>query len=318
MCELIAGGKSNLTYAVDVEGHRWILRRPPAGPVAPATHDMVREHRVMSALWSTVVPVPRMVALCEDSAVLGVPFYVMQRIDGAAYRTVDDLAVLGPARAERVSERLVDTLVALHSLVPADVGLLDLGRPEGFVPRQLSRWHRLIAGTPAGRLPAATRLYGSLAEHLPLTEPTPRILHGDYRLDNVLFDEQDRAAAVIDWEMATVGDPWTDLALLLAYQRLGDVDPDNVVAGASAALGFLSAGDLLARYVDGTGAPPPALDFYVGLAFYKLAAITLGVVDRQTTGHAPGTEPGSMDGLSELLLELGLETMSGAGRGLRH
>ncbi len=301
---LIAGGKSNLTYEVSDGRTTWVLRRPPLGHVLATAHDMAREHRVMSALRATDVPVPTTYALCTDTDVLGAPFYVMERVAGTAYRHATELARLGPERARVISTGLVDTLAALHAVDPAAVGLADFGRPEGFLARQVSRWKKQLDASYCRDLPAAGELHARLVSGVPAESP-PGIVHGDYRLDNVLTDERDRLAAVIDWEMATLGDPLTDLALLVLYQRLGRL-VGVAVADASSAPGFLAEDEILQRYATRSTRDLPRLGFYLGLAAFKLAAIIEGIHYRHLRGQTVGSGFERLGEVTELLLDAGL------------
>ncbi|NUO92838.1 MAG: phosphotransferase family protein, partial [Dermatophilaceae bacterium] len=213
---LIEGGRSNLTYAVSDGTSKWVVRRPPLGHVLATAHDMKREHRVISALHPTNVPVPRPVLLCEDEEVLGSPFYVMEFVEGTPYRTADQLAPLGPDRTRGAVLSLVDTLVELHAVDPAEVGLADFGRPEGFLDRQLRRWGKQLDASRNRDLAGIDELHASLGRQLPAS-PAPAVVHGDYRLDNVLIGEDDKIKAILDWEMSTLGDPLTDRGLLVRY-----------------------------------------------------------------------------------------------------
>ena len=234
---LIEGGRSNLTYALADGTSRWVVRRPPLGHVLATAHDMRREHRVISALHPTSVPVPRPLLLCEDEEVLGAPFYVMEFVEGTPYRTAQQLAPLGAERTRSAVLSLVDTLVELHAVDPAEVGLADFGRPEGFLDRQLRRWGKQLDASRNRDLPGVDELHAALGRALPAS-PAPAVVHGDYRLDNVLIGPaedapeasgtgggSDRIKAVLDWEMSTLGDPLTDLGLLVMYsQPLGMAD----------------------------------------------------------------------------------------------
>ncbi|MEH0843498.1 phosphotransferase family protein [Micromonospora sp. CPCC 205711] len=301
---LIAGGKSNLTYEIGDGRQTWILRRPPLGHVLATAHDMTREYRVMSALRTTDVPVPTTYALCTDVGVLGAPFYLMERVGGTAYRQAAELERLGPERTRVISTRLVDTLAALHAVDPAAVGLADFGRPDGFLARQVSRWRKQLDASYCRDLPAAEELHARLASGVP-TGSAPGIVHGDYRLDNVLTDDRDHLAAVIDWEMATLGDPLTDLALLVLYQRLGRL-VEGAVADASSAPGFLTEDEILARYAASSTRPLPPLGFHLGLAAFKLAAILEGIHYRHLRGQTVGSGFERVGEVTELLLDAGL------------
>ncbi|MEU4710288.1 phosphotransferase family protein [Nocardia salmonicida] len=306
---LIAGGRSNLTYEVTDGTRRWIVRRPPLGHVLATAHDMAREYRVMAALHPTAVPVPEMYALCGDADVLGAPFYVMERVEGTPYRNAAELAVLGPERTRAISTGLIDTLAALHAVDPAAVGLADFGRPTGFLARQVNRWRKQLDASHTRDLPAAVELHARLAADVP-AESAVGIVHGDFRLDNVLTDADDRLAAVIDWEMATLGDPLTDLALMIVYGRLAAATSSNTnVADASLAPGFLSEAEIIARYTARSDRDMSRFGFYLGLAAYKLAAILEGVHYRYLHGQTVGEGFETIGASVEPLLETGLAAL---------
>ncbi|MFB7715386.1 phosphotransferase family protein [Streptomyces sp. NPDC056105] len=301
---LLAGGKSNLTYEVGNGASTWIVRRPPLGHVLATAHDMAREHRVMAALQNTDVPVPTTYALCQDTDVLGAPFYVMERVAGTPYRYAAQLEPLGPERTRAISAGLVDTLAALHTVDPTVVGLADFGRPEGFLARQVGRWKKQLDASHCRDLPAADELHARLAADVPPQSATG-IVHGDYRLDNVLTDDSDRLVAVIDWEMATLGDPLTDLALLVIYQRLGRL-LGGTVADASSAPGFLTEDEILQRYAASSDRDLSRFGFYLGLAAFKLAAILEGIHYRHLHGQTVGAGFERVGGVTEPLLDAGL------------
>ncbi|SFT81880.1 Predicted kinase, aminoglycoside phosphotransferase (APT) family [Geodermatophilus amargosae] len=304
---LIAGGKSNLTYLVTDGTSEWIVRRPPMGHVLATAHDMAREFRVMSALQDTAVPVPRTYAFCGDESVIGADFYVMERCAGTPLRRAAQLAELGPGRTRVISTGLVDTLAALHAVDPHAVGLGDFGRPEGFLARQVARWKKQLDASHTRDLPAAQQLFGRLAADVPL-ESTTGIVHGDFRLDNVLVDGQDRVTAVLDWEMATLGDPLTDLALMLTYDRLGAV-LGEAVTDASLAPGYLTEDEILNRYAASSSRDLARFGWYRALAAFKLAAILEGIHHRFLAGHTVGE---GFDGIADAidpLLDAGLSAL---------
>jgi aminoglycoside phosphotransferase (APT) family kinase protein len=307
---LVAGGKSNLTYVVTDEASEWIVRRPPLGHVLATAHDMAREYRVMAALRDTGVPVPRTYALCRDIGVLGAEFYVMERCPGTPYRRATELAALGADRTRAISERLVDTLAALHAVEPESVGLGDFGRPEGFLARQVARWKKQLDASRTRDLPAADELHRLLASNVP-AESATGIVHGDFRLDNALVDEDDRVSAVLDWEMATLGDPLTDLALMLTYHRLGaDAgEGSESVSDVSAAPGFLDERAVIERYAQGSERDLSGFGFYLGLAAFKLAAILEGIHYRYLNGQTVGAGFDHIGEAIHLLLDAGLTAM---------
>ncbi|WP_158893656.1 phosphotransferase family protein [Amycolatopsis anabasis] len=284
--EVVQGGRSNLTYIVEDGRAKWVVRRPPLGHVLPTAHDMSREHRVITALHPTNVPVPETLLLCTDPAVLGAPFYVMEFVAGTPYRTAGELTALGADRTRSIAYALVDTLVDLHAVDPGAVGLADFGRPEGYLERQLRRWKKQLDGSRSRDLPGVDRLHDRLAAALPVS-PEPAIVHGDYRLDNVLVGSDDRITAVLDWEMSTLGDPLTDLALLVAYAERDAVDL-HFVANASAAPGYPGPDEVVARYAERSGRDVSALNWYVGFAFFKLAVILEGIYFRFSQGKTVG------------------------------
>jgi aminoglycoside phosphotransferase (APT) family kinase protein len=305
---LVAGGKSNLTYEVSDGEATWIVRRPPLGHVLATAHDMAREYRVMSALQDTDVPVPRTYALCRDEEVLGAPFYVMERVAGIPYRHAAELGPLGPERTRVISTGLIDTLATLHEVDPAMVWLADFGRPEGFLARQVARWKKQLDASYCRDLPAADELHARLAAEVP-QESAPGIAHGDYRLDNVLVDDHDRPAAVIDWEMATLGDPLTDLALLVVYQRLGSLPGGTAVADAASAPGFLDEDELIERYAARSDRDLSRFGFYLGLASFKLAAIVEGIHYRHLHGQTVGSGFEHVGEVVHPLLDAGLTAL---------
>jgi aminoglycoside phosphotransferase (APT) family kinase protein len=284
--DVVEGGRSNLTYVVGDGRSRWVVRRPPLGHVLPTAHDMTREFRVISGLRDTAVPVPEALLLCEDADVVGAQFYVMSFVEGTPYRTAEELAKLGEVRTRAIAEALVDTLVDLHAVDPAAVGLGDFGRPEGFLERQLRRWKKQLDASRSRDLPGIDELHDRLAAAVPVSGK-PAIIHGDYRLDNVLVDGDDNISAVLDWEMSTLGDPLTDLALLVAYAERDKVSL-QFVSNASSAPGYPTTDQVVARYAERSGRDVSQLNWYVGFAFFKLAVILEGIHYRYRQGQTVG------------------------------
>ncbi|MEU5681234.1 phosphotransferase family protein [Streptomyces rochei] len=305
---LIEGGRSNLTYAVSDGTGSWVVRRPPLGHVLATAHDMKREHRVISALHPTDVPVPRPVLLCEDEEVLGAPFYVMEFVEGTPYRTAEQLAPLGPERIRAAVLNLVDTLVGLHAVDPAEVGLGDFGRPEGFLDRQLRRWAKQLDASRNRDLAGIDELHATLGRELPRS-PSPTVVHGDYRLDNVLIGgENDEIRAILDWEMSTLGDPLTDLGLLVMYSSpLGM--PDSPVSTTAQAPGHPAPAELIERYAARSGRDVSAVAWYTAFAWFKLAVILEGIHYRYTLGQTVGRGFDRIGDLVPVFIEHGLTTL---------
>ncbi|MEU0225077.1 phosphotransferase family protein [Streptomyces sp. NPDC006284] len=304
---LIEGGRSNLTYAVSDGGARWVVRRPPLGHVLATAHDMKREHRVISALHPTNVPVPRTLLLCEDEEVLGAPFYVMEFVEGTPYRTADQLVPLGPERTRSAVLNLVDTLVELHAVDPAEVGLADFGRPEGFLDRQLRRWSKQLDASRNRDLAGIDELHATLGRELP-DSPAPAVVHGDYRLDNVLIGGDDEIKAILDWEMSTLGDPLTDLGLLVMYSMpLGM--PDSPVSTTAQAPGHPAPSELIERYAARSGRDVSAVAWYTAFAWFKLAVILEGIHYRYTLGQTVGRGFDRIGDLVPVFIEHGLTTL---------
>jgi aminoglycoside phosphotransferase (APT) family kinase protein len=307
---LIEGGRSNLTYAVTDGATRWVVRRPPLGHVLATAHDMRREHRVISALHPTAVPVPRPVLLCEDpenEAAPGAPFYVMEFVEGTPYRTAEQLAPLGPERTRKAMLGLVDTLVELHAVDPAAVGLADFGRPEGFLDRQLRRWGKQLDASRNRELAGIDELHSALGRRLPHS-PAPAVVHGDYRLDNVLLGEDDRITAILDWEMSTLGDPLTDLGLLVMYSvPLGL--PDSPVSTTATAPGHPAPAELIERYAARSGRDVSAVSWYTAFAWFKLAVILEGIHYRYTLGQTVGAGFDRIGDLVPVFIEHGVTTL---------
>ena len=290
---LITGGKSNLTYTVTDGVSEVVVRRPPLGHVLATAHDMGREYRAMAALAGSDVPVPAMHALCQDADVIGAPFYVMERVSGTPYSRAADLQALGAPRVQAISEELVDTLARLHAVDFAAVGLGDFGRPDGYLERQVRRWRKQLESSRSRDIDGIDELAERLSRSIPATSEGT-IVHGDYRLDNVLIDslDGDRMTAVLDWEMSTLGDPLTDVAVMLAYQQMAEASRGSAAAAsvtdAPLADGYLSRDDVLQRYATASGRDVGDIGFHLGLAFFKLAVILEGIYFRYTQGQTLG------------------------------
>ena len=309
--DLIAAGMSNLTYVVTPEGgsadDAVILRRPPTGAVLATAHDMAREHRVISALGSTEVPVPRTLHLCTDESVLGAPSYVVERVAGIhVAREFPPGYADEPAQRRAVGERLVDVLADLHSVDVDAVGLADFGRPEGFAERQVRRWTKQWDATRDRDRPGLDALAARLAETVPTTRRAG-IVHGDYRLDNCLLDpaEPGRIKAVLDWEMSTLGEPLTDLGLMFVYWPEAGEDRPSTLSPVTTLPGFPTRREVAGRYAERTGADLSDLNWYVGFAFFKFAAIIAGIVARSAAGAMAGKDTSGYAERIDPCVELG-------------
>jgi aminoglycoside phosphotransferase (APT) family kinase protein len=285
--ELIAGGHSNLTFKVtDNSGRAMVLRRPPLGHLLSSAHDMSREHAILVALDATDVPTPRPLALCADDAVNGAPFYVMDHIDGLCVHTVIDAQSMlrDDAARRHASESLVDTLAAIHAVDVDAVGLGRLGRKQDYVARQLRRWHGQWQQSKTRELPAIDEVHAQLARCIPEQGPAA-LVHGDYRLDNTLVSVGGDVRAVLDWELATLGDPLVDVGSLIVFWDIEAGDADTAVPTApTRARGFMTSPEILGRYVHASGRDVTDINFYVAFANWKLACIIEGVYQRYVSG----------------------------------
>lgn len=295
--ELVAGGRSNLTFVVTAsDGRRVVLRRPPAGLVLPTAHDMGREYRVVSALERTPVPVPATLGYCEREEVTGAPFYVMSFVEGHIVRDAEIAGkVLDVAGRRRAGESLADVLADLHAVDVDAVGLSDLGRREGYLSRQLERWHRQFDSSQIEGVERASdvdKVYELLSSEVPEQGPAT-IVHGDYRLDNAMLAADGTVAAVLDWEICTLGDPLADVGLLMVYwTEPGDEFPVLGTAPTTVA-GFPTRGELRERYSERTGRDLSGLGYYEAFGYWKLACILQGVQARYTAGFGAGDQSGT-------------------------
>ncbi|MGY2085296.1 phosphotransferase family protein [Blastococcus sp. SYSU DS0539] len=298
--ELIAGGRSNLTFAVTDGSSRWVVRRPPLAGLTASAHDMAREWRVTSALAGTPVPVARPISLCEDDAVLGAPFTVVEWVDGVVVRGSEDLAGLSDDAIEATTTALVRVLVALHEVDVPGVGLTGFGRPEGFLTRQVALWRRQWDRTRGRELPDLERLHARLAERVP-DSGASTVVHGDYRIDNTILDRTDPATvrAVVDWELSTLGDPLTDVALMCVYRHPAlDVVLGFPAAWTSPRLPSTEA--LAETYSRLSGRDLGEWPFYLALAHLKLAVIAEGIAHRSRAGGG-GDALGAAEAVPQLV-----------------
>lgn len=293
--ELITGGRSNLTYRVTITDDAGaerpvVLRRPPLGHVLPTAHDMSREFRVLTGLDGTRVPVARPIAICADADVIGAPFYVMDFVPGRIFRTLADAAALTKPQATMLSEALADMIANIHGVDVTAVGLNDLGRGAGYLRRQLNRWQRQWELSATRTVPEYDTLVRRLDQGMP-AEGDTTLVHGDFRIDNVLVDITDtaRIAAVVDWEMATLGDPLADLGLTLVYwTEAGEGGWLSVSTDATAAPGFHTRAEFAAAYAGRTGRDVSRIEYYMAFGYFKLAVVLEGInaryLQHQTVG----------------------------------
>ncbi len=294
-CRRIGQGQSNLTFRLELGGGRSVvLRRPPLGPLPPSAHDVLREHRIISALWGGPVPVPRPLLACADPDAIGAPFYVMERVAGDSLRTElpPPFASAPPSERAGYGERAVDALAALHRLDPAAVGLDDLGRPSGYLERQLRRWRQQLDYARTRPMDDLDRVAEWLAARLPVDRGDAGLVHGDYKLDNVLFGPEPpvRLLAVVDWELATRGDPLADLGWFLAFWREAGDPPSElpIIPRLTELPGFSTRAELVARYAERVGTELPNLTYYVVFAMWKMAVLLENHWARTVRGTAAG------------------------------
>lgn len=315
---VIAGGKSNLTYAVDGATIPLILRRPPLGHVLSGAHDMRREHRVISAVRGTGVPVPTAIDLVDDTAareVTGTTFFLMERAPGVVLSHRSQNASFSAAGLHALGVELVRHLADLHALDPASVGLADFGRPEGYLARQVATWRRQLDASRSRPLPGLDRLADQLGQAVPESARTA-VVHGDYRLDNVLVvgsGDRPRVSAILDWEMATLGDPLVDLGIFALYWELGQIlDPSTITlpSAVDPAAGYPTFGELLEAYAERARIAVPDLCWYRAFAAFKLAVIAEGIHYRHLAGETVGPGFDRIGDLVAPLVRHGLITAS--------
>jgi aminoglycoside phosphotransferase (APT) family kinase protein len=284
--EPIGDGHSNITYALRRGGAELVLRRPPRGPLPPSAHDVLREARVLRALAGRA-PVPRVLATCDDPGVIGAPFYVMERLDGAVISDAVPAALDSEAERRRMGEALVDALVTIHAVDWRAAGLTGFGKPDGYLERQLRRFSGLWERNRTRELPAMERVAAWLGAHLPASPPAT-VVHGDFRLGNVMYAPAPpaRLVAVFDWEMSTIGDPLADLGYLCTFW----VDRDDPPAGIfeqhalTRAPGWPTREALVARYEEGSGRSMTDIGWYRTLALWKIIVFMEGNYRRALAG----------------------------------
>ena len=305
--ELIAGGRSNLTFKVtDAAGVDYALRRPPTSHVLPTAHDMGREHRIISALGPTPVPVAPALGFCDDPTVNGQPFYVMGFVEGHVVRDAAIAEkVFDEGQRRAASESIADVLADIHAVDIDAVGLGDLARREGYIERQLKRWYSQFQKSQEDthhQVPLVDEMHTFLSARIPEQGPAA-IVHGDYRLDNCMLSQNGPVAAVLDWEICTLGDPLADVGLLMVYWADADGDNPLLSLAPTALPGFLTREEIKARYAARSGRDVSSIDFYVAFGYWKLACILEGVFARYA-GGAQGGDRSGFEGFADQVVRL--------------
>ena len=293
------GGHSNLTYLIRFADVDIVVRRPPFGPVAPTAHDMAREFRWLSAMNRVFPLAPRPYALCEDTSIIGSVFYAMERRRGIVIRAEEPPEVMNNPEARRaVSAAVVDTLADLHAIDVAGNGLSGLGKPSGFVERQVRGWSERWQRAQTSSMPEMDGLARWLSEHLPADPPTPSVVHGDFKLDNVMLDPYDvgRIVAVLDWEMSALGDPLVDLGILLAYwvPTAPPLDRDALTTVTDRP-GYFTRDEILERYAKRSGRDLSGIRFYQVFAVFKIAVVIQQIYFRYVRGQTGDARFASFD-----------------------
>ncbi|MHB8467840.1 MAG: phosphotransferase family protein [Acidimicrobiales bacterium] len=291
--EVLSGGQSNLTYLVSSGPHEYVARRRPLGTVPSGAHDMEREYRVLAAIADSGLPVPRVYGYSDDEAVLGAPFYLMDRVHGSVFHARRDVEGLTESQGRDISIASIDVLADLHRIDYTAVGLDDLGRPDGFVRRRIGRWLDQWERNPHRDHPLVEPLGATLLDRAP-AKGDSTLVHGDFRLGNMIIRTEApvRVAAILDWEMSTLGDPLTDLAHLLVYWEPSRGRLTHESQEIASHPGFLAATELADRYARSTGRDLSGLDVYLAFEHWRAAIIKEGIyMRRQATGRPdPGTE----------------------------
>ncbi len=282
------GGHSNLTYLVRFGGVEIVVRRPPLGPVPPTAHDMAREFRWLSAMHGAFPLAPRPYLLCDDLDVIGAVFYAMERRRGMVVRADEPPALANPAARGRVSRAMVDTLADLHAIDVSVPGMSVLGKPAGFVERQVRGWSERWVRSKTNALPEMDALAEWLRAHLPRDPPRPSVVHGDFKLDNVMLDSDDvgRIVAVFDWEMSALGDPLVDLGILLTYwSPTAPPEQRDALTSVTDRPGYFTRDEIIARYAARTGRDPSGIRYYEIFAVFKIAVVIQQIYYRYAQGQ---------------------------------
>jgi aminoglycoside phosphotransferase (APT) family kinase protein len=303
-------GHSNLTYSLSLGARELVLRRPPFGSKVKSAHDMSREFRVLSKLHSAYAPAPEVLVYCDDESIIGAPFYLMNPIHGVIVRRHVPRGLDLPAgKARRLSESFVDNLIRLHRVDYAAVGLSDLGKPEGYLERQVRGWTERYYGSKTHDYPEVEKITAWMQQHMPSTSDVS-LIHNDYKYDNVVLDSNDitRIMGVLDWEMCTIGDPLTDLGTTLAYW-VDAADPEELQKarwGPTNVPGSLTRAEIVHTYAQKTGADASQIAFYLAFARFKLAVIVQQIYYRYHQGLTKDERFASMPDTIQMLLRASL------------
>jgi aminoglycoside phosphotransferase (APT) family kinase protein len=312
-CEKFAGGQSNPTFLIKAGERKYVLRRKPPGLLLKSAHAVDREYRVMKALENSPIPVPKMLVLCSDESVIGSMFYLMEYIEGRIFWN-STLPEVSNSERSAMYDEMVRLLAAMHSLDLDARGLRDYGKPGNYFSRQVTRWSEQYRAGQTRQQPAMETLMAWLNANIPADDGRVALIHGDFRFDNVIFHPTEpRVIAVLDWELSTLGHPWSDIAYQCMQLRL----PENfIIPGLGgcdrAALGIPSETEYLARYCELTKIDNiPLWDFCVVFSFFRLAAILEGVYKRSLDGNASSTKAAQYGAVVEPMAELALSALSG-------
>lgn len=315
--EQFPGGHSNLTYLLRFGEQEFVMRRPPFGPVPPTAHNMAREYRILAAVHPVFPLAPRPFVICEDESVIGSAFYLMERRKGVVVRVAEPSQLAGqPAHRRRVSEGLVDALAELHNIDISAPQLAALGKPSGFVERQVRGWSERWRGSQTSDLPEMDMLSAWLVERLPADPPRPTLVHGDFKLDNVMLDARDigRLVAVFDWEMSTIGDPLVDLGILLAYWvHTASADRRDALTTVTNGPGWFTRAEIVERYGERTGFDLGKIVFYEVFAVFKLTVVLQQIFYRYHRGQTDDPRFASLDERVTWLARIGA-ALAGCGK----
>lgn len=309
--ERISGGQSNPTYFATHGPRRMVLRKKPRGPVLPGAHAVEREFRVLSALHPVGVPVPRPILLEPDDAVLGTPFYLMERVEG---RVFADAALPGAAPQERraLYTGLAQALAQLHAVRPDAVGLADFGRPGSYFERQIARWTKQWRGSGSAPIPELDRLADWLPAHLPPEDGALAVAHGDFRIGNVMFHpDEPRVVAILDWELATLGHPLADLAFCAMPWMSAPAEYGGILGRDLAALQLPGQAEFVAAYRGAAPGTGPLLPFHQAFALFRFAVIFVGIADRVRTGSAAAADAAALEPLARAFAARALQAARG-------